>query len=174
MPVAIELNAAEQERYRRSHRISAAVKAALIAAAILWIFPSGQPWTSYNSPSGAYIMGRPVAMDQSITMLSVQALPAHLGHFGVAILYSLIILAVVYRLRTWRALLAGVVTGLVLYGVNYLAFRMIAPQFTGPWEFNVGLAHALFGGLAAGMIRGFLRPPVRVDPDQPNPGPKYP
>jgi ABC-type transporter Mla maintaining outer membrane lipid asymmetry permease subunit MlaE len=113
-------------------------------------------------------------MDQSITQLSLEAMPAHLGHFAVASVYGLLILAVVYRLRTWRAIVAGIVVSLVLYGINFAAFRMFAPQFTGPWEFNVALAHVLFGGITAGVIRGFLRPPMSVDESQPNPGPRYP
>jgi hypothetical protein len=64
--------------------------------------------------------------------------------------------------------------GLVLYGINFAAFRIFAPQFTGPYEFNVALAHVLFAGITAGVIRGFLRPPMRLDVSQPNPGPRYP
>jgi len=174
MPVAIELSPREQEQYRRSHRWGAAIKASLIAGAIVWLFPSGNPWTSFASPSAAHIMGRTVSMDPAATQLSLEAMPAHLAHFAVAIVYGLIILAVVYRLRSWRAILAGVISGLVLYGINFAAFRMFAPQFTGPWEFNVALAHVLFAGITAGVIRGFLRAPVRVDESQPNPGPRYP
>jgi hypothetical protein len=179
MPVAIELSPEEQTRYQRTHRWSAAIKASLLAAAIIWLFPGGNPWTAFALPSGAHIMGRPVSTDGSIMLLSMQAIPAYLGHFAVAIVYGFIILAVVYKLRSWRAILAGILTGLVLYGINYAAFRAFAPQFTGPYatgpyEFNVALAHLLFGGITAGVIRGFLRPPVQVDKSQPNPGPHYP
>jgi hypothetical protein len=174
MPVAIELSRAEQEQFRHSHRWSAAIKASLLAAAIVWLFPAGNPWTSFALPSGAHIMGRPVSGDGTIRLLSWQALPAHAGHFAAAMLYGMLLLSVVYRLRSWRALLAGTATGIVLYGLNFLAFRILAPQFTGPWELNVALAHILFAGITAGVIRGFLRPPMRVDPNQPNPGPHYP
>jgi hypothetical protein len=174
MPVAVELSSQEQETYRKSHRWGAAIKAALIAGAIIWMFPAGNPWTSFARPSGAHIMGRTVSMDQSITQLSIEALPAHVGHFAVAIVYALIILGVIYRLRSWQAILAGIAVSLVLYGINFAAFRMFAPQFTGPWEFNVALAHVLFGGITAGVIRGLLRPPMRLDESQPNPGPHYP
>lgn len=173
MPVAIELSPEEQNQYRRQHRWGAAIKAGVIAAAVVWLWPSGNPWTSFMMPSGAYIMGRPVVAEPSITMFSIQALPAHVAHFVIGVLYAFIILASAYRLRAGKAIIAGVITGAVLYGLNYLVFRVAAPQFTGSYEFNVALAHVLFGGIAAGCIRGFLRPPQRLDPNQPNAGPRY-
>jgi hypothetical protein len=173
MPVAIDLSPEEQERYRHAHRWGAALKAGLIAGAIVWFFPGGNPWTSFMRPSGGHIMGRPITGDQSITMFSVQALPAHAAHFIVALLCAFIILAVVFKLRAGKAILAGIVTGLVLYGINFAVFKAVAPQFTGAYEFNVALAHLLFGGIAAGVIRGFLRPPQKLDTSQPNPGPNY-
>ena len=174
MPAAIELSPAEQKQFRRSHRWSAAIKAALLAGAIVWLFPSGNPWASFARPSGAHIMGRPVSADGSITQLSLAAVPAHLAHFGVSIIYGLIILAVVYRLRSWRAIAAGIVMGGILYAINFGAFKLFAPQFTGVCELNVAMAHILFAGITAGVIRGFLRPPVGVDNTRPNPGPRYP
>ena len=173
MPVAIDLSPEEQAHFRRSHRWGAAIKSGLIAGAIVWLFPAGNPWTSFMRPSGAYIMGRPVSADQSITMMSVQAIPAHIAHFVVSILFAMIVLAVVWKLRAGKALVAGALTGLVLYGINFAVFRMVAPQFTGAYELNVALAHVLFGGIAAGCIRGFLRPPQTLDMDKPNPGPVY-
>jgi hypothetical protein len=173
MPVGIDLSPEDQEKFRRSHRWGAAAKAGLIAGAIVWLFPSGNPWTAFMSPSGAYIMGRPVSADQSITMMSAQALPAHAAHFVVSILFAMIILAVVWKLRSGKALFAGAATGLALYVINFAVFRAVAPQFTGAYEFNVALAHVLFGGIAAGCIRGFLRPPQMLDATQPNPGPRY-
>src|ERR1051325_7938775 len=160
MPAAIELSPIEQEQYRRSHRWSAAIKASLLAAAIVWLFPAGHPWTSFSQPSGAQIMGRPISAEPSITIFSLRALPAHAAHFVVGISYGLIILATVYRLRSWRAILAGMTVGLVLYGINFAAFRIFAPQFTGPYEFNVALAHVLFAGITAGAIRGCFRCPM--------------
>ena len=174
MPVAIELSPAEQQEYQRGHRYGAAIKAGLIAGAILLLFPSGNPWTSFSQPSGAHIMGRPISSDPSMTLLSAAAIPAHTAHLTVSVVYALIILAVVYRLRTWRAILGGVVTTLVLYGINFAAFWQFAPEFTGRNEFNVLLAHILFGGIAAGVIRGLLRPPMLADESQPNPGPRFP
>lgn len=174
MPAVIPLNPMEQQEYQRNHRWGAAIKAALIAAAILWIWPSGNPWTSYSQPSAAHVMGRPVSANPEATLLSLEALPAHLAHFAVAVVYGLIILPVIYRLRSWRALAAGIAVALVLYGINFAIFFFVAPQFTGKQEINVVLAHVLFGGIAAGVMRGFLRPPMRVDDAAPNPGPRYP
>ena len=115
-------------------------------------------------------MGRPVSSDPDVTLLSASAIPAHTAHLAVSVVYALAILAVVYRLRTWRAILGGIVTSLVLYGINFAVFRAFAPEFTGAYEFNVVLAHVLFGGIVAGVIRGSLRSPMGLDQTQPNPG----
>lgn len=173
MPVAVEMGAQEQEQYRRSHRWGAALKAGLLGGAIVWLFPGGNPWTAFMRPSGACIMGRPVMADPSVTMFSLAALPVHVAHFAVSVLFAFIILAIVYRLRSWKAVAAGILTGSVLYGINYAVCRAAAPQFTGAYEANVFMAHVLFGGIAAGAIRGFLRPPQFLDNTKPNPGPDY-
>jgi hypothetical protein len=172
MPVAIQLSPSEQEHYHRAHRWGAAIKAGLIAGVILLLFPSGNPWTSFSQ--GAHIMGRSITADPAVTVLSAEAIPAHTAHLTVSVLYALIVLGVVYRLRTWRAIVGGMITAVVLYGINFAAFRFFAPELTGKSELNVVLAHVLFGGIAAGAIRGLLRPPMRPDKTQPNPGPRYP
>ena len=118
-------------------------------------------------------MGRPISLEP-LALLSWETVPAHLAHFAYALVCGFIILGVVYRLRSWRAILAGVITALVIYGINFAAFHFAAPQFTGRYEFNVIVAHVLFGGVTAGVIRGFLRAPMRVDETQPNPGARYP
>lgn len=174
MPAAIELSREEQDHYRRTHRWGAAIKASLLAAAIVWLFPSGNPWTSFARPSSVHVMGRPISNDADMTLFSLEAVPAHLLHFGVAVVYGFVILAAAYRLRSWRAIFAGIGLSLVLYGINFTLFRFLAPQLTGEYELNVALAHVLFGGITAGVIRGILRPPMRVDESQPNPGPHYP
>ena len=175
MPAAVELNPEEQERYRRGHRWGAAIKAGLLAGLIVLFVPSGNPWTAFARPSAAHIMGRSVTADQSVMLFSAEAIPVHLAHLAVGVLYALLLLLVIYRLHTWKAILAGVIGGLAFYGINFLMFRLFAPGLTGgTTEVNVLIAHVLFGGIAAGVIRGFLRPPQRLDNSQPNPGPRYP
>jgi hypothetical protein len=172
MPVAIELSAEEQERYRRTHWAGAALKAGLLAGAIVWLFPAGNPWTSYMFP--VHVMGRPITSDASMHMLSIASIPGHVAHFAVSVLYAFVLLGLIYRLRSWKAIVAGMVGGAVLYAIQFGVFRAFAPQFTGSFELNVILAHLLFGGIAAGAMRGFLRAPQKLDISQPNPGPQYP
>jgi hypothetical protein len=170
MPIATEMSQTDKEEYYHAHRWGAGIKAGLLAGLILLLFPSGNPWTAFSGPSAAHIMGRPISSDPSVIVTSAAAIPAHTAHLAVSVVYALIILAVVYRMRSWRAILGGIVTSLVLYGINFAAFRAFAPEFTGRYEFNVILAHILFGGIAGAVIRGFLRPPMLLDNSQPNPG----
>lgn len=170
MPVAIKLNPEDEEQYRRSHRFGAALKAGLLAGAIVLLFPGGNPWTSYLGPPGGRIVGRPVGGGEAVGLLSMHAVPVHFAHFAVCVLYAFLLLPFVYHLRALKAVAAGALGGLVLYGLNYGIFRMMAPQLTGDFEINVALAHFLFGGLAAGAMRGFMRPPEKLDTTKPNPG----
>jgi uncharacterized membrane protein YagU involved in acid resistance len=169
MPIASELSPAAKEEYYRAHRWGAAIRAGLLAGALLLLFPSGNPWTAFARPSAAHIMGRPISSDPSITILSAAAIPAHTAHLTVSVVYALILLIVVHHMRSWRAILAGILTSLLLYGVSFATFRAFAPEFTGEYEINVLIAHLLFGGVAAGAIRGFLRPPMLLDQTRPNP-----
>src|SRR5688572_3067004 len=95
MPVATELSPAAKEDYYRAHRWGAAIKAGLLAGALLLLFPSGNPWTAFSRPSAAHIMGRPISSDPSVTILSAAALPAHTAHLAVSVVYALILLIVV-------------------------------------------------------------------------------
>jgi hypothetical protein len=174
MPVSIELNEAEKEQYQRSHRISATLKAGLLAGAIVWLFPGGNPWTSFLGPVAPRVMGRPISADQSITFFSLAGISGHVAHFAASIACAFVLLAIVYRLHSWKAVVAGMIGGLALYGINFGIVRLFVPQLAGAYEFNVALAHVLFGAVAAGAIRGFLRPPQKLDPTKSNPGPVYP
>lgn len=172
MPNAIELSADEQEQFRKTHWVGAALKGGLLAGAIVWLFPGGNPWTSFARPSMTHLMGRSISEDPAANLFSLATLGALVGHLALSIVLAFLIVGVVYRLRSWKAILAGAFTGLALYGINYVIFRSFAAQLTGEYELNVSMAHFLFGMLAAGTIRGFLRPPQKFLPDEPNPGPR--
>jgi hypothetical protein len=170
MPVAIELSPEEQQHYRKTHWRGAAVKGGLLAGAIVWLFPSGNPWTSFARPSLAHVMGRSISDNAEAAFFTPTVFLATAGHFAVSILLALVIALVVIRLRSWKAILTGALCGLAFYGVNFLLYSQFLPRWRGEYELNVALAHLLFGALAAGAIRGFLRPPQKLDMTQPNPG----
>src|SRR4051794_1858494 len=83
--------------------------AGCIAAIVLILVPQGNPWAALTFFSPV-VLGRVVP--------SVPLPLAWLMHLSVSIIYALIISKVVAGLTQQRAVLAGGVCGLVLYGIN--------------------------------------------------------
>src|SRR5215212_3984357 len=134
VPVAIELSPSEQEHFRKTHWPGAALKGGLLAGAIVWLFPSGNPWTSFLRPSMAHIMGRTVSQDPNLGFFSGTTLLANAGHFALSILFAFVIAFVVLRLRSWRAVLAGALCGLAFYGINFAIWHQFMPRWRGEYE----------------------------------------
>src|SRR5262245_26025609 len=91
----------------------AALKAGLIAGAILLIVPRASPWSSVTSfdPS---IMGRAIPAGFH------SWLAVWLVHLVLSVAYALGISRIIVALRGFRAVLAGGLLGLILYGLNLL------------------------------------------------------
>jgi len=133
----------------------AGIIAGLIIAVWFLMFPRGIPWSSVNFFSAA-VVGR--VMPESVSFVSATIL-----HFAVAALYGLIIAAVVRRTRPELAIVAGALTGLVLYFCNWAIVKYAVPSAYGR-EAAVLIAHVLFGAFTAGVYRGLIsRRRVPVD-----------
>jgi hypothetical protein len=127
----------------------AALKAGLIAGAILLIVPRASPWSSITSFDPA-IMGRPLAVGFR------SWLPVWLTHLLLSVAYGLCISRLVVSLRGFHAVLAGGFIGLILYGLNLLIVSLIWPQMRGN-ELSVVFTHVVFGLIAAAAYRGLLK-----------------
>ena len=131
--------------------LTAAISAGLVSGAVLWLFSHGTPWFTSGMVSPT-LMGRDLkpagAVDGFSSTLTV------LAQLVVAVGYTLIIAAVVSRLRgMWAAALGGVV-GLGLYVLNFLVFHfLLTVDWTGT-EVPVIVTHVVFGMVAAGIYKG--------------------
>src|SRR6185436_12240638 len=135
-----------------------AIAAGLIAGLILLLVPGGSPWTSFTFFSRV-IMGRIVPDGSSMPLPGAMML-----HLDVSLVYGLVISLAVVRLRQWRAIVAGGVTALLLFLINFGVVSIWFPELAGN-EPMVFLTHLVFGLLAAAAYRGLLRrrpvsPPV--------------
>ena len=126
-----------------------AFKAVLIAGAILLIVPRVSPWSSLTSFDPA-IIGR------SLPVGLASGIPVWLIHLVVSVIYGLCVSLVVVRFRSFGAVFAGGVVGLVLYGLNLLVISLIWPQMRGN-EAWIIVTHFVFGAIAAGAYRGLLK-----------------
>ena len=115
-----------------------AVEASLIAGIILLVVPHGSPWSSLTFFSPV-IMGRTVPKTFEMPFVLVCIV-----HLAVSLLYGLIISRIVATLRRRPAFVAGALTGLVLYVVNFGVVSAFWPSLRGA-EFSVLLTQVSFG-----------------------------
>src|SRR3954471_22702316 len=103
----------EQQELRalQALSVSAVFKTGFAVGAIYFVMSGGSPWTTAGTMN--MIMGR----DFKISFWALL-----FGHFAVSWLYTWIIGAVIYRLRTPAAVAIGVLVGGALYLANVVAF----------------------------------------------------
>jgi hypothetical protein len=131
-----------------------AVEAGLIVGAITFLLSRGIPWVGSGAIDPA-IMGREITPGKSPTslfFLSIMAL-----HFGVAVLYALIIAPIVHGFKNWVAGMVGGIVGLVLYFINYAISGMIMDLSGSQREWPSVVLHIVFGIICAEAYKGFVR-----------------
>ena|SRR5437588_10443152 len=129
---------------------SASVGAGLIAGIVLLLVPQGSPWAALTFFSPV-IMGRSLPPTISLPLVLLWTI-----HLLVAVVYALLISALVSRLRKERAILAGGVGGMGLYLLNLAIVSLVWPELRGH-EVGVFFTHVVFGLIGAGAYRGLLR-----------------
>ena len=134
-----------------------ALAAGVIAGLVLLVVPRASPWSGLTIFSRVF-MGRMVPASAGVPVAVVW-----LGHLALSLAYGLAVAGVAARWTQGKALLAGGLTGLALYGANYLVISHLLPAMLGG-EGGVALAHFFFGLIAAGAYRGLLRRPQPVPP----------
>jgi len=127
----------------------AAILAGIIAGAVLLIVPSGSPWSGVTFFS-------PVIMGRTIPPADLSLVSTWLLHLLLSVGYGLVISRIVASFRRGRALLAGALMGMVLYGVNLGLVSAFWLQLRGN-EIAIAFTHIVFGLVAAGAYRGLLK-----------------
>ena len=102
--------------------------------------------------AAAIVMGRavlspPASFDWEVMLV------ATLVHFALSIAYSVILSRVIARLGTALSLLAGIVFGLLLYGINMYGFTAVFPWFEATRDWITVIAHVVFGIVAAAVYK---------------------
>src|ERR1041384_5886600 len=127
-----------------------AVAAGLIAGVGLLIVPHASPWEGLTSFTPA-LMGRVVPQMWDLGPFMTVVL-----HLILGIIYSVLISFAVIHIRQMAAVLAGGVTGGVVYFLYLWALSLWFPAMRGK-EVSVFVTHLVFGLIAAGAYRGLLR-----------------
>jgi hypothetical protein len=89
-------------------------------------------------------------------------LAATIVHFALSICYGLILAPLLSRLDMARALLAGVLFGLILYATNMYGFTAIFPWFEASRDWITVAAHVSFGMALAGIYALWQNDKVRA------------
>lgn len=143
----------EQDIRARDHLDMKAVLYAGLVVGILFLFlPRGIPWNSLGLPTEA--MGRPLFAEDTTNAMIITGIVQILMALG----YTFVVAAVVYRFRMMRAVVLGGLIGLLLYGLNYLVFQFVIPSAPNRSEAAVLLTHLAFCFIAAGAYKGISVP----------------
>ena len=128
----------------------AALQSGFIAGVVLLLVPYGSPWSALTF-FVPVILGRRLPDTSGLPLLL-----SWVVHLIVSLVYGLVVSRVVAGIGHQRALLAGGVTGLLLYILNLVVISLWWPALRGS-ETAVVFAHLVFGLIAAGAYRGLLR-----------------
>jgi hypothetical protein len=150
----------QEKRGRQRISVRGIVAAALSAGFFTYLMSGGSPWSTAGTMNA--IMGR----DVQLGFFTIA-----LAHFTVALIYSAVIAAAIYRLRVLSGICVGIAVSLGLYAVNYVLFRGTNSTMPSP-EFRALLVHIVFGLLASGVYKGASVPkPLREVGESPRPVP---
>ncbi len=152
-----------QPELNRRLQWGAAFGAGLIPGLVLLLVPHANPW---GGPTlfGPIIMGRTVPPAMGLSLPAAWAI-----HLAISVVYGLLISVVAARLRQERAIIAGGVVGLVLFGINWAVAAAVWPW----WQsnlFGVFFTHLVFGLISGGTYRGLRRNQVPVESKPPPAG----
>lgn len=143
----------DQDIRAKHHLDLRAVLYAGLVVGILFLFlPRGIPWNSIGLPTEA--MGRPLFSEDTTNAMIITGIVQMLMALG----YTFIVASIVYRFRTWKAVVLGGLIGLVLYAINYLVFRYVVPSAPNRSEAAVLITHLAFCFIAAGAYKGISTP----------------
>lgn len=119
----------------------------ILVEMLLVTMSGNSPWAPVQM-IGAIALGQDALTSPATFTLSV-FITAMLVHFVLAVVYSLIMSLVIFRLDTWLAIIGGAACGLVVYGINFYGFTEFFTWFTAARGSDSLVAHLIFGIVAA-------------------------
>lgn len=109
---------------------------------------------------GAIALGQDVLPPPATFAFSVFIM-ALVVHFILAVVYSLILSVIIFRLEEWIGLLAGAAFGLLLYWINFYGFTEIFPWFADARGGISIFAHLVFGVVTAWSYKELAKKEIR-------------
>jgi hypothetical protein len=132
--------------------IGAGVVATIVQLTLWWAVAVPLPDILFRDArlAAAIVMGREVLPPRASFEWEVM-LVATIVHFTLSICYGLMLAPLLSRLELRRALVAGLLFGLLLYATNMYGFTVIFPWFEASRDWVTIAAHVSFGLACAGI-----------------------
>lgn len=126
----------------------------------------GSPWITTRYIA-AIVMGEG-ALPPPPTFDAVIFVVALLVNFGLALLFTMILAAIIHEWNLVTGIVVGALFGLAIYAINYYTFTRFFPWFFPVRNWTDILSHLLFGAVAGGVYEALERErfvPVYERPD---------
>ena len=149
-----ELRDRQEESARHHVRWLKAFFASLVIGAIFLILPHAVPWFSSGVPDTA--MGRPISSSSIADFKFEPFLITVALHLLLAVCYGCILAMLIYRLEIKKAVFIGGLTGLILYVINFIFFRVILGMTAN--EAPVLFTHLFFSLIFSAAYKGLSVP----------------
>lgn len=142
------------ERAKQHFNWKAALYAGLVVGFVFLFLSRGVPWGSMGFGQAA--MGRTLPINNPPEYIAVNSI----AHMVLAVLYAFLVGIMVFRFELAKAILVGAIAGLVLYGLNCVAFHFIG-GLPANHEVPVLVTHIFFAMITAAAYKAFSVPTVR-------------
>ncbi|MCO6427477.1 MAG: sodium:proline symporter [Nitrosomonas communis] len=138
--------------------VAASIFSTVAQILLWWVCWDALPSILYRDArfAAAIILG-PEVLPPPATLDWLVLLVATWLHFGLSIIYALVLSRLIYRLDLKISLIIGVLYGLVLFILNVYGFAIIFPWFVETRDWITLTAHGVFGISAAAVYKMLSR-----------------
>jgi hypothetical protein len=96
---------------------------------------------------GQVVLPPPATLDWQVMFIATWI------HFGLSIIYAIVLSSLIHRLSIKKSLIAGGLYGLGLFTINMYGFVIIFPWFIETRDWITVAAHVVFGVSASGVYK---------------------
>ena len=96
---------------------------------------------------GQGVLSPPATLDWQVMFIATWI------HFGLSIIYAIVLSNLIHSLDIKKSLISGGLYGLVLFTINMYGFVIIFPWFVETRDWITVIAHVVFGVSAAGVYK---------------------
>ncbi|PSJ16958.1 sodium:proline symporter [Nitrosomonas supralitoralis] len=138
--------------------LAASIFSTIAQILLWWSFWDVLPWILYRDAHfaaaivlGQEVLSTPATLDWQIMFIATGV------HFGLSIIYAIVLSSLIRHLDIKNSLIVGSLYGLALFIINMYGFVIIFPWFVATRDWITIAAHVVFGVSAAGMYKALSK-----------------